>query len=65
VDRWIYYIDLANKICKKLGFGFIHRENMNLAEDPSSKALAIDEHMMASNLKMSKQLVSEEMDIFS
>ncbi len=64
-DRWIYYIDLANKICKKLGFGFVRREDIDLTHDSSALALGIPLDKIEMILAISRQTIIEEMGLFA
>jgi putative nucleotidyltransferase with HDIG domain len=63
-NPWCAYIDLANKMCKKLGVGFVRREEMNLAEDPAAQALGLDEERLEGILAMTKQMIKETADAF-
>jgi len=64
VDSWIYYIDLANKICKKLGYGFVKREDLDLAEDPSAAALGLDGDKMERIVALCKRMGQEAVAVF-
>ena len=64
-DPVVLSIDVSNKICKKLGFGFVRREDMELVEDSSAQALGISPDKMETILTISKQMIHEEMDLFS
>jgi putative nucleotidyltransferase with HDIG domain len=64
-DPMILYIDISNKICKKLGFGFVRREEMDLINDPTTVAIGIPPERMESILTVSKQMIHDEMDTFS
>jgi putative nucleotidyltransferase with HDIG domain len=65
VDQWVRYIDIANKICKKLGFGFVKQEELELTDDPSVVALGIDAEKMELILNTAQQRVREEMELFN
>jgi putative nucleotidyltransferase with HDIG domain len=65
IDPWVRYIDLANSMCKKLGFGFVKREDMDLTEDPSAVALGITPDRMELILNVAREKIREEMELFT
>lgn len=65
IDSWVRHIDVANKICKKLGFGFVKQEELDMMEDPSAVALGIGPEKMELILNTAQQRVREEMELFN
>ncbi len=64
-DEWVLHIDVANKMCKKLGFGFVKREDMDLASDASVQALGIPADKLELMLGMAREQIREEMEFFN
>lgn len=64
-DEWIYYIDLANKLCKKLGFGFVKREDTDLVEDRTTKTLGISADQMQRIEEAAASMIRDEMQLFN
>ena len=65
VDIWVRYIDMANKLCKKLGFGFVKQEDADFSEDPTALALGITPEKMDVIITVAQQMIREEMELFS
>lgn len=64
VDEWIHYIALANKICKKLGYGFIRLDDLDLKEDSSARFLELDQEKIETIIALCKQMGQEAVDVF-
>lgn len=64
-DDWVIYIDVANKICKKLGFGFVRRDDLDLTNDPSVDALGLTPEKVDLILGIAHDTIREEMEFFN
>lgn len=65
VDLWVRYIDLANNMCKKLGFGFVKREDMDLGQDPTTVSLGIAPEKVELILSIANEKIRSEMELFN
>ncbi len=63
-SRLVYIIDLANKLCHKLGIGFMNEPNMDLSEDISSLMLNLSEKRLTELESSIKFTLKQELNVF-
>jgi len=63
-SQLIYYIDLANKICHKLGIGFLNEPERDLASEHSAKVLGLSEEMIEGIEHTISHMMRQEMNLF-
>ena len=63
-NQLVYYIDLANKFCHKLGKGFIKEPELKIEEEISALMLKLSKNDVDEIANSIKRVCSEEMHVF-
>jgi len=60
----VYYIDLANKLCHKLGIGFLNEPEKDLTQEYSAIVLGLNEQILDGIESAVKHLMKQEINLF-
>ncbi|OQX86235.1 MAG: hypothetical protein B6D63_00395 [Candidatus Latescibacteria bacterium 4484_7] len=63
-SQLVYYIDFANRICHKLGIGFINEPDIDLSQEYSAVALGLNEQMIEGIEHLTRYMMKQEMNTF-
>lgn len=63
-SQLVYYIDLANKICHKLGIGFISEPDKDIASEYSANVLGLNEEIIEDIERTISHLMKQEINLF-
>ena len=60
----LLYLDLANRICKKMGVGFSEDPDLELVDSPSNRLLGLSSDTIDQTVSALQEALEGEMDIF-
>ncbi len=60
----LLYLDLANRICHKVGVGFTDEPDLELIDSPSNRILGLDSGIIEQTISELQAALEDEMDIF-
>jgi putative nucleotidyltransferase with HDIG domain len=60
----VYFVDLANKLCHKLGIGFINEPDLDLSAEISTLMLGISAEDLNAMTESAKHVLQQEINIF-